>query len=94
MEISLGVSGVMAVVVLGIVMSTERTSISPEVEVLVHHFWEMLGYLANTVLFVIVGIVITETAVTSFDPVDVVYLAFLYVALSIIRYYRHDCNNN
>lgn len=65
----LGVSGVMAVVALGLTMSSERTCISPEVEesgkininstliqvlieliiTLVHHFWEMLGYLANTV---------------------------------------------
>ncbi|CAG7640037.1 unnamed protein product [Allacma fusca] len=84
-EAILGVSGVMAVVVLGLVMSAERTSISPEVEVLVHHFWEMLGYLANTVLFVIVGIVITETAINSFHWLDLAYLVFLYIALNIIR---------
>ena len=49
----------MAVVALGLVMGSERTCISPEVEESVHHFWEMLGYLANTVLFVLVGIVIS-----------------------------------
>ena len=66
-------------------MSAERTSISPEVEILVHHFWEMLGYLANTVLFVVVGIVITETAITSITVDDGYYLLFLYVSLNIIR---------
>ena len=66
-------------------MSAERTSISPEVEILVHHFWEMLGYLANTVLFVIVGIVITETAINSIHESDGYYLIFLYLALNIIR---------
>jgi sodium/hydrogen exchanger 10/11 len=49
----------MAVVALGLVMGSERTCISPEVEESVHHFWEMLGYLANTVLFVLVGIIIS-----------------------------------
>ena len=75
----------MAVVVLGIVMSSEKTSISPEVETLVHHFWEMLGYLANTVLFVIVGVVISETAINAFQWTDLAYLLFLYMALNIIR---------
>lgn len=46
-------------------MSSERTCISPEVESSVHHFWEMLGYLANTVLFVFVGIIIAVTHYTS-----------------------------
>ncbi|CAG7734239.1 unnamed protein product [Allacma fusca] len=82
----LGVSGVMAVVVLGITMGSERTSISPEVENFVHHFWEMLGYFANTVLFMIVGIVITETAITKIDVEDYVYLLFLYISLNIIRF--------
>ena len=62
-----------------------RTSISPEVENFVHHFWEMLGYLANTVLFMIVGIVITETALSNIDVQDGIYLMFLYLMLNIIR---------
>jgi len=75
----------MAVVSLGLTMSSERTSISPDSESAVHHFWEMLGFLANTVLFVLVGIVITETALTNITLLDVWYLIFLYIALNIIR---------
>ena len=63
-------SGVVACVVLGLKMSSDSTSISPEVEKLVHHFWEMIGYLANTVLFVIVGIIVTETALSKIDAFD------------------------
>lgn len=80
------VSGVMALVLLGITLSSEKTCISPEVQGFVSHFWEMLGYLANTVLFVLVGIVITETAVSSFKPEDGYYLIFLYFALNIARF--------
>ncbi|CAG7734240.1 unnamed protein product [Allacma fusca] len=82
----LGVSGVMAVVVLGITMGSERTSISPEVENFVHHFWEMLGYYANTILFMIVGIVITETAITKIEPEDCIYLFLLYITINIVRF--------
>lgn len=78
-------SGVMALVVLGITLSRERTCISPEVQGFVHHFWEMLSYLANTVLFVILGIVITERGITSITAQDGLYLLFLYVSLNVIR---------
>jgi len=56
----------MAVVALGLVMGSERTCISPEVETKVHHFWEMMGYLANTVLFVLVGIIISVSQIFVF----------------------------
>lgn len=72
-------------VVLGITLGAERTVISPESEGPVHHFWEMLGYLANTILFVLVGIVISETAISHFTFIDVQYLILLYVALHLSR---------
>lgn len=75
----------MAVVALGLVMSAERTCISPEVQGLVSHFWEMLAYLGNTVLFVMVGIVITETAINNVTLEDLYYLIFLYFGLNISR---------
>lgn len=80
------VSGVMALVLLGITLSAERTCISSEVQGLVRIFWEMLGYLANTLLFVILGIVIAETAVNSFKLEDGYYLLFLYFGLNIVRF--------
>jgi sodium/hydrogen exchanger 10/11 len=65
-----GCSGVVSCVILGLKMSSDSTSISPEVEKLVHHFWEMIGYLANTVLFVLVGIIVTETALSKIEALD------------------------
>ena len=46
----------------------------------------MLGYLANTILFVLVGIVITETAINQIERKDWFHLIFFYIALNIVRY--------
>jgi Na+:H+ antiporter len=55
----LHVSGVMAVVAAGLWMSGPgRTSVSPEVEHFLHRFWQTLSYLANTLIFFLVGLVI------------------------------------
>ena len=57
----LHVSGVMAVVVSGLWMSSSgRTKISPEVEHFLHRFWGTLGYIANTLIFFLVGFVIAK----------------------------------
>jgi sodium/hydrogen exchanger 10/11 len=79
------VSGVMAVVLLGVTISAQNTCISPEVEHAVHQFWEMMSFFANTVLFVILGIVISETAINSFELSDGIHVIWLYFALNIIR---------
>jgi len=76
----------MAVVIMGIVFSAEKTAISPEVQGFVHNFWEMIGYLANTVLFVIVGILISESAINSITATDVYYLIVLYFTLNVARF--------
>ncbi|XP_077994372.1 sperm-specific sodium:proton exchanger-like [Glandiceps talaboti] len=81
----LKVSGVLAVVVLGLVVSVEKTSISPEVEVFLHRFWEMLAYLANTLIFVLVGVVIVERAMRNVNDMDWFYIIVLYIGVNIIR---------
>lgn len=50
-----------------------------------HIFWEMMSFLANTVLFVILGIVISETAINSFENEDGLNLIGLYITLNLIR---------
>lgn len=75
----------MAVVALGLTLGSERTCISPESEKPVHHFWEMLGYLANTALFVMVGILISEVALVGVTRTDMWYLVGLYFQLTLIR---------
>lgn len=84
-ESVLGVSGVMAVVILGITMNYEKTCISPETEHELHDFWAMLGHLANTVLFFITGIIITERGTRGLGWVDLYYLILLYCSLNLIR---------
>lgn len=84
-DIWLEVSGVLAVVVLGLIVNAEKTSISPEVEVFLHRFWEMLAYLANTLIFMMVGVVVTQKALVSVDKMDWFYLIILYLAITIIR---------
>ncbi|XP_074660935.1 sperm-specific sodium:proton exchanger-like [Tubulanus polymorphus] len=79
------VSGVLAVVVLGVVMSADKTSISPEVEAFLHRFWQMLAYLANTLIFILVGVLIVEQGLTAFTPIDAFYILALYCAVTVIR---------
>jgi NhaP-type Na+/H+ or K+/H+ antiporter len=51
-------SGVIAVVVFGLYTNLNRLAISPEVAHFLHEFWCMIGYLANTVIFVQIGLIL------------------------------------
>lgn len=81
----LHVSGVVALVSLALMFSTiGRTRISPEISHFLHQFWEVMTYMANTLIFLIVGIVIMEH--TTFDsPKLWLTLGILYILLTIIR---------
>ena len=48
-------------------------------------FWEMLAYLANTLIFMLVGLVITKHAMANVDPIDWFYVFALYIGINIIR---------
>lgn len=53
------VSGVMATVAAGVTLSSYgRTKISPPVAEFMHEFWKYLAYIANALIFFLVGIVI------------------------------------
>ena len=82
---SLHVSGVVALVAVALMFSTiGRTRISPEIAHFLHQFWEMMTYLANTLIFLIVGIVIMTH--TTFDsPKLWITLGMLYILLILIR---------
>jgi NhaP-type Na+/H+ or K+/H+ antiporter/CRP-like cAMP-binding protein len=78
------VSGVLAVVAFGLIMaSAGRTRISPEVGHFLHEFWELAAFIANTLIFIIVGVVIAQKVV--FAPVDFLILAIIYISMLIIR---------
>lgn len=56
---SIHVSGVVAVVALALMYaSIGRTRISPEVAGFLHHFWEMMAHIANTLIFLLVGVLV------------------------------------
>jgi len=54
---ALGVSGVIAVVIAGLVMGSYgmRTGMSPSTRLAVNSFWEYLAFLVNSVVFLLVG---------------------------------------
>ncbi|QCD83706.1 solute carrier family 9 [Vigna unguiculata] len=56
-----GVSGVLTVMSLGMFYSAfARTAFKGESQQSLHHFWEMIAYIANTLIFILSGVVIAE----------------------------------
>lgn len=67
----LEVSGVLAVVTTGLVMSFyARGRISPGVEESMHTFWSMATYVANTAIFFVSGLIIGDRALFD-DAIEV-----------------------
>jgi len=86
-------SGVLSVVALGIVVNQNKMNISPEIEQFLNKFWEQMGYLVNTIIFLVVGMIITFRALEHIEPVDVVYLIILYIAVNFARAFMLMCFN-
>ena len=82
----LHVSGVLAVVTSGLWMKGPgRTRISPEVHHFLEHFWELLAYAANTIIFYLVGLVIAANLdQATMDTLLVIGLAYL--GIMVIRF--------
>jgi NhaP-type Na+/H+ or K+/H+ antiporter len=52
------VSGILAVMTLGLYMTkTGKTGISTESEHSVHHVWSFVGFVAETVIFILAGVI-------------------------------------
>jgi len=78
------ISGVLGLVALGLAMaSVGKTRISPGVEHFLHEFWELAAYIANTLIFIIVGVVIALRADVSTS--NLLILLIIYVGIHIIR---------
>lgn len=78
------VSGVLGLVAYGLMMaSVGRTRISPEVNHFLHEFWELAAFIANTLIFIIVGVIIAQR--TIFHTEDLILLFVIYLATVIIR---------
>ncbi len=78
------VSGVLSLVALGISLGGYgRSFISPKVQHFMKEFWELAGFIANTMIFLIVGIVITMK--TTFNIQHFIILIFIYLIIHFSR---------
>lgn len=83
-EYFMHVSGVLGLVALGVAMaSIGRTRISPEVEHFLHEFWELAAFIANVVIFIIVGVVIAQR--TNPTANDFLILIAVYIIIHLVR---------
>lgn len=78
------VSGVLGLVALGLIIGgVGRSRISPQVEHFMHEFWELAGFIANCLIFLIVGIVVAERSVFSLN--DFLLLGIFYMGIHVVR---------
>jgi len=78
------VSGVLGLVALGIVMAgVGKTRISPEVEHFMHEFWELVAFVANVIIFLVVGVVIAQNVNPS--GMDFAILGLVYLLIHLVR---------
>lgn len=84
-QLYLGISGVIALVAFGLTIAyVGKPRLKPQVNIFMGSFWELLTYIANTLIFIIVGIVIAEKV--DFSWSHCATLLLVYIALNIIRY--------
>ncbi|KAG0575636.1 hypothetical protein KC19_5G019200 [Ceratodon purpureus] len=65
-----------------------RTAFTGESEQSMFHFWEMISYIANTLIFLLSGVVIAESILRSHDKIegrDWSYLLLLYIFVQLSR---------
>ena len=85
---ALHVSGILALVALGLYMAASgKTSIDIHSETVVHNFWRMLGFIGETLIFLLSGIIIGDKVIREnhIELMDWVKLLLLFLLLTIIR---------
>ena len=81
---SFHLSGVIALVTLGLLMAGRgKTRISPEVSHFMHDFWGLFAFIANTLIFIIVGVIISLRS--KFELHDFIDLGLIYIGIHLIR---------
>jgi len=87
---SLHVSGIIAIVVMGLYMTNiGKTRISSGSTHAVHHVWSYIGFIAETVIFIVSGIIMGQKAWhdNEIGTEDYVKLLGIYVVLHFIRFF-------
>jgi len=87
---SIHVSGILAIVALGLYMTnTGKTWISAQSEHTIHHIWSYVGFVAETAIFIISGIIMGERAALDNTIVymDCIKLIGIYLFLHLIRFF-------
>ncbi|KAJ9546903.1 hypothetical protein OSB04_019446 [Centaurea solstitialis] len=85
------ISGVLTVMTLGMFYAAvARTAFKGEGQQSLHHFWEMVSYIANTLIFILSGVVIAEGILggdnfLKHEENSWGYLILLYVLLQVSR---------
>eukprot|EP01060_Flectonema_neradi_P005475 TRINITY_DN13643_c0_g1_i1.p1 TRINITY_DN13643_c0_g1~~TRINITY_DN13643_c0_g1_i1.p1 ORF type:complete len:1388 (+),score=260.45 TRINITY_DN13643_c0_g1_i1:79-4242(+) len=81
----LGVSGVLGLVAFGCYLSYHKQCISPEVEHTMHHFWEIVVFMTNTLIFALAGLIVSKKAFEGIGGIDYAYLMITYAGVNCIR---------
>lgn len=81
----LGVSGVIALLVFGLTVTyVGKPRLKPQVNNFMEHFWELLTYIANTLIFILVGIVIAQKVNFTWGALGILIL--IYICLNLFRF--------
>lgn len=81
----LGFSGVIALVAFGLTVAyVGKPRFKPQVNSFMGSFWDLLTYIANTLIFILVGLVIAEKV--DFSWANFGILLLVYIGLNIFRY--------
>ena len=86
----LKVSGIIAIVVMGLYMTNiGKTRISSGSAHAVHHVWSYIGFVAETVIFIVSGIIMGQKAwhENEIGPEDYIKLVGIYIVLHFIRFF-------
>ena len=80
----LHVSGVMATATAGIILGGwGRTKISPSVIHFMHSFWEYLAFVANSLIFILVGLALSPDLIQDFFIAMLLAIPIVYVARGV-----------
>lgn len=84
-------SGILAIVAIGFYMThSGKTKISSESKHAVHHVWGYIGFLAETVIFILSGIIIA-IRVTDNDDITLKDFGLLFANYIILNFIRLLC---